>query len=574
MLLKASISENVDVVLWLPIEFENNLNIQELTTVCKMNTDVEIWIMVKTLTYKNRIKQFVMSLGISEVQILDIYAVYNGILFQKKLSENFEIKKNEVFDGFVFGETQKMGELMIPYNAGGITEETISGMKYLHLGALLDVLKGHENGQAFYVKVKNQIETIAVNKIKKKKKITVGFMANYSSTWIGNSLYHLFEESERYEPYVILLANHYGMDEHYKNITKKEYKEEVEKFKKYPVRLIQTMDWKTGREFTWDELGVRPELLIWLSPWVHAFGEYFHLYNFPLDVLHTYIPYSFMLADNEQGNYTENQYNYVMHNITWKNFEGSFKDLEMAEKYAFVGASNAVYVGCPKMDSIYGVEIEEEDIWSEVEKKHLANKEKKRIIFAPHHSLENSAPINFSTFASNYQLMLNLAEEYQKETVWVMRPHPQLKMRALATGLFRSEEEWSKYLQKWNSLSNATVMQGGSYMKLFKESDAMIDDSVSYLAEYLYADKPLLFLTGNRQAFNDFGMELVKIHYSVAGDDEMGIREFIEKVVIKKEDKKEKLRKNYFDKNLNYMESKRCLAAESIFNIISEALAE
>ena len=45
----------------------------------------------------------------------------------------------------------------------------------------------------------------------------------------------------------------------------------------------------------------------------------------------------------------------------------------------------------------------------------------------------------------------------------------------------------------------------GEYRAYFASSDAMILDSVSFMAEYLYVHKPALFLTREGERFNEFG---------------------------------------------------------------------
>ena len=82
------------------------------------------------------------------------------------------------------------------------------------------------------------------------------------------------------------------------------------------------------------------------------------------------------------------------------------------------------------------------DIWKKLTEK-AGNPEAKKIIYAPHHTLEESEPVNFSTFAVNYMFMLEIAEKYNRETVWVFKPHPQLKYKAIRAGIFADPDEWN-----------------------------------------------------------------------------------------------------------------------------------
>lgn len=456
---------------------------------------------------------------------------------------------------------QMVNQLLDAVDLGYMNEETIGKFSYCHLAVLMEMTMQMENGKAFYLKIKSYLENINIQRLRKQKKIIVGFIANYSSTWIGEGLYELLEKSERFEPYVFLIANHNGQSE---ELIKEEYEQNLKFFQERNLRVVQTLDFNTGKQYTWEEIGVKPEICIWLTPWIDLFREHFHLLNYSLDTLHTYIPYGFMIAENENENFVYHQYNQYIHNVAWMNFEESQIAVDMAGKYAFVGSSNAVYTGYPKMDAFYEKQDAGGDIWSKLTER-SGNPKAKRIIYAPHHTLDEQEPVHFSTFAANYKFMLELAEKYQNETVWVVKPHPQLKYKAIRAGIFADADEWNAYEQRWRNLKNAEIMEEGMYSKLFRDSDAMILDSVSFLAEYLYVHKPLLLLKRTGQFFNDFGKELKKIHYSADGADCHTIEEFIINVVLNENDKNREVRERFFENNLDYKKMGGKSAAENIY---------
>lgn len=241
----------------------------------------------------------------------------------------------------------------------------------------------------------------------------------------------------------------------------------------------------------------------------------------------------------------------------------------MAKKYSFIKGRNTVYTGYPKMDAFYEEDIDEEDLWDALIKK-ADNPKAKRIIYAPHHTIGNNEPIHFSTFASNHMFMLEMAKKYQDKTVWVFKPHPQLKYKAVQEGIFPDIEGWRMYEQKWRGLKNAEVAKEGMYHKLFKGSDAMILDSISFLAEYLYVHKPLLRLTREGQYFNDFGKELIKIHYSAEGADKRAIEGFLTSVVLAENDVRKSERERFFENNLDYRKENGKNAAVNIFEQLKE----
>ena len=96
----------------------------------------------------------------------------------------------------------------------------------------------------------------------------------------------------------------------------------------------------------------------------------------------------------------------------------------------------------------------------------------------------------------------------------------------------RQMNEWKEYENQWRNLQNADVIDEGMYDELFVNSDAMILDSVSFLAEYLYVHKTLLQLMRKEQRYNDVGDRLIKVHYVADGKDEEAIERFLQEVVL------------------------------------------
>ena len=156
----------------------------------------------------------------------------------------------------------------------------------------------------------------------------------------------------------------------------------------------------------------------------------------------------------------------------------------------------------------------------------------------------------------------------------MFKPHPNLRSSAVKYGLFKSYEEYDKYLEKWDDLPNAKVVQDSGYLEYFCTSDAMIMDSVSFLVEYLYLRKPLLFLTRPEQMFLDIGNRVLDSYYKVPGEDYKGIEDFLQKVVISGEDDMKEQREKIFDEEFDYKKENGVLASDYICNDLFELLGE
>ena len=100
----------------------------------------------------------------------------------------------------------------------------------------------------------------------------------------------------------------------------------------------------------------------------------------------------------------------------------------------------------------------------------------------------------------------------------------------------------------------------------------MILDSISFLGEYLYVHKPMLFLTRERNTFNDFGSELAKILYTADGGDFNAIKRFVENTVIQNDDYMLKEREAFFEKYLDYYKINGMPASEYIYEYIDDAI--
>ena len=158
------------------------------------------------------------------------------------------------------------------------------------------------------------------------------------------------------------------------------------------------------------------------------------------------------------------------------------------------------------------------------------------------------------------------------EISWVFKPHPMLLASAVGHRVFPSEESFREYLQAWDALPNAKVFLGSEYQGLFATSDGMIMDCGSWISEYQYTHKPMIFLTRDTQKFNELGEEIMKILYRVNGGDLKGISELMQKIFIEGKDEMAEVRQKFFDERMNYMKENGMTASEFIFKTIAKEL--
>jgi CDP-glycerol glycerophosphotransferase (TagB/SpsB family) len=193
----------------------------------------------------------------------------------------------------------------------------------------------------------------------------------------------------------------------------------------------------------------------------------------------------------------------------------------------------------------------------------------KRIIWAPHHTIDFREGLGYSNFLRYHQIMLDIAENYKDKIQIAFKPHPLLKVK------LSKHEEWGKqrthnYYLTWENLDNGQL-ETDDYVDLFNTSDAMIFDSASFLAEYLYCGKPSLFTfsdSNTKDRFNEFGKLALEQHYHAYNETQ--IMDFIENVVCAGKDIKKENRKVFYHKHLIPPNDKT--ASENIYNEIINAI--
>ncbi|MFI3300627.1 MAG: CDP-glycerol glycerophosphotransferase family protein [Candidatus Gastranaerophilales bacterium] len=203
--------------------------------------------------------------------------------------------------------------------------------------------------------------------------------------------------------------------------------------------------------------------------------------------------------------------------------------------------TNVTPVGHPRLDE-YFTEIKNENIWRE--------KEKIKIIYAPHHSFEKRS-LKFGTFAWSGKKILELAKKYSNEATFILKPHPRFDYAILSNNIM-TEDELNSFYKEWQVCGE--IYDQGDYFDLFRTSDALITDCVSFLAEYLPTKKPIIQLKRkDSMKFNSFGKAISKDFYGCYNEKELD--DVFEEVIINKND---------------FLKEKRIKSAEEIFQFKSK----
>jgi hypothetical protein len=360
-----------------------------------------------------------------------------------------------------------------------------------------------------------------VQKIKKKDKIKVAFFLIHESVWKYDDLYKLMESDHRFEPVVVVCPYmkddpenmFFVMDQAYNTFHAKQF------------NVIKAYNEETN---TW--LGVKkeiqPDIVFFTNPHRITKAEYY-ITNY-LNCLTCYVPYNF-----GNSHLFQMMHNQIFHNVLWRLFAETNIHRDYSVKYADNKGINVFVTGFPGTDLLLNRNYIPTNIWKQKDKKI------KKIIWAPHHSIDNDISfLSYSSFLRYADYMLNIIDEYQGKIQIAFKPHPLLKKKLYDEASW-GKEKTDNYYNSWNNMLNGQLVEG-DYIDLFLSSDAMIHDSGSFLIEYIYTGKPVLHTNRDenlRDRMNAFGVLAFNLHYHAKN--EKDIKAFIENLLNNKDEKKQ-----------------------------------
>lgn len=380
------------------------------------------------------------------------------------------------------------------------------------------------------------------------KPLNVVFMVLYSSVWKYDSVYKLMEKDPRFHPLILVcpIAD-YGHQHMLENL-----KPTYEMFKKKGYNVMCAYNEENGKYVNVEDLN--PDILMYAFQWSSHVDARYNVYSLR-KYLKCYVNYSFKstpfewsIASQEQG-------------LMWIYFSECEDNRQYALSFNDKEFQNMCIVGYPIYDEV--------NECKETGHEWPTDRGLKRIIWAPHHTIAgNDSALKLSTFLLYADNMLEYANKYKDRVQFVFKPHPQLKA-ALYKHPEWGAERTEAYYKKWAEMGNTAIVSG-PYIDLFKSSDAMIHDCGSFLVEYLYVNKPVMFMSNyDREGqCNVVGKKAYNVHYH--GTSKEDIESFIEDVVINGNDTMRDKRQLFYDSILVPPHGKS--VAENIIDEITKTL--
>lgn len=224
---------------------------------------------------------------------------------------------------------------------------------------------------------------------------------------------------------------------------------------------------------------------------------------------------------------------------------------------------NIEITGYPRFD-LYAEKLEDSPLWK-ISKRE--NHKIKRIIWSPHWWAYGHNKSLADGVLNLWEYFYNYAKTHNNIEL-VVKPHPNL-FNGLTRSKYISQTKADSMISTINDLPNASVYTGGNYIDLFKTADLIVNNSISFLAEWLPSEKPMVFFDTERKfELNEMADRILNVYYHASSIVELN--KIIEDILDKQNDELKMQRLTLIEK----LDLKPANAAEKIKQSLIEHVNE
>jgi hypothetical protein len=352
--------------------------------------------------------------------------------------------------------------------------------------------------------------------------IRVVFLVFYFEAWDSLSqVYETMLKDPAFDPIVVTIPRKLTGDSGYGG------EHRVHKF--FKRRAIDHL--RLNHEDSWQSLqelkDLRPDFVFLNYPWQRNYQPAFRPDSLVTFTKILYTPYFLAPLVNEHEGELEHDSDRVASHLYTQRVHQLASLIfvqDQATKDAFNlterGSDRVLFTGAAKLDSLRQNFLEVSAKLSAKASARLARKPDAKqkydlkVLWAPHHSY-SAAWLNFGMFVNSYRQMLELAKKYPN-IKFVLRPHPFLFGTLVDRSVLKNDvlENW---LRQWKALPNTRLNSKANFVKQFAETDLLLTDGISFLAEYpLITGKTAVFLeNANHWRFNKLGELAAESNYRI-----------------------------------------------------------
>ena len=349
----------------------------------------------------------------------------------------------------------------------------------------------------------------------RKKVLNVLFLAMNPDMWKYDGVFRRMVGDKRFHP-VIVTATRVSVP---LEMQIQEQRALALFFQKKGYEFICGYDEKKDQ---WIDLrDLNPDVIFYTQPYRTGIHDDFMCHHH-INILFCYTPYYFQHSKEDWN------WNTPLQNHCWRQYYANQYQLELCKRFSSIKGKNAVVAG-------YSLEedLEETKRHKELLSDSWCHDKRKRIIWAPHHSIMNVEYFKVSSFLEISHEMLVLRNKYKDKVVFAFKPHPILQSKLYKLW---GKEKTDAYYADWANSDNSFYAPG-DYKSLFLGSDAMIHCSGSFIMEYHYTGKPVQYVyskTRNPPDLGEIGDLALAAHYPAHSVED--IDSFIQQVVIEGQD--------------------------------------
>lgn len=365
------------------------------------------------------------------------------------------------------------------------------------------IKKIHKNYNKVLIKIRK--------KISEGEKIKIGFLVIFDSVFPAENLYRKMLKDDIFSPFIIVIPYTLKGEEYMFCQLYQTYESLKNKYSN--VFLSFDKENKTFKDFSNDM-----DFSCFCNPYDNATLEIYSLkYYAQKSKMPFYFTYGYTIS-NWCGDLLHN----LEYALWWRYYVENQFTINELKKNPY-HKNNFSLSGYVKMDNL-----------TEFNK---YKQNRKKIIIAPHHTImEWEGGVNLGTFLDYANFYLTLFNKYP-DIDFVFRPHSLLPVTLERDDVW-GKQKTDEYFNKLQNFPNVEYQKGGDYLESFVNSDALIHDCGSFMAEYLFTENPVCYIIKDKQKtkenFNAFGLQCLEQHYHAYS--ETDIIDFIENTVLKNND--------------------------------------
>lgn len=350
---------------------------------------------------------------------------------------------------------------------------------------------------------------VLVEKLATKEKITIVFILTHAGLWKLDLLYKKMLKDPYFNP-MIMICPAFGLDE---TTTQNGIDTTYSYIKAKGYNVIKSRD-ALGEKYL-DLDNIDTDLVFFTSPHKITIAEYYEqAYK---KYLSCFAGYGYIAREYK---YYDPNLDKWFHQAIWRNYISDQYAHNRFKNNSILKGINTKLTGAVYMEEL----LDQED-----SKRGRSGDERKIIIYAPHYTIQEKQGFKLSNFLELSDAMLKFRDNYKDNIFWIFRPHPLLKDSLI------KHPEWGrakaqKYYDDWQK-NEASALSDGDYIPQFKESDAMIHDSGSFLVEYLSQKKPCLYIVNDKttNVFSSFYHKAYQAYHHARTIDDIEL--FLKKII-------------------------------------------